>query len=58
MDENEFEIDGTHYIAVDGGNDDCTGCAFARSSACHTAPCCWPSQRIDGRDVIFVERQQ
>lgn len=57
MDENEFEIEGIHYIAVDGKRDDCTGCALERSSFCHTAPCCWPSQRFDERDVIFVEKQ-
>lgn len=58
MDENEFEFEGFTYIAVDGAQDDCEGCTFLRSGACHRIPYCYPSQRVDGRDVIFVEKQQ
>lgn len=57
MDENEFEIDGKVYVAVpDDGEFFCSGCAF-ESYTCPEIEC-RPKHRLDGRNVIFVEKQQ
>lgn len=57
MNENEFEIDGTSYVAIeDTGYEACKGCAFSVfGTGCSFAPGCVKEDRHDGRDVIFVE---
>lgn len=63
MGENEFELDGKRYIAV-GANIGCIGCAMDDLNVCprhvksDKVPNCAPSLRKDGRNVIFVEKQQ
>ena len=65
MDENEFEFNGVAFAAVYGLN--CRDCAMwnVDECACNTVskrefvfPACNSSQRKDGRDVIFVEKQK
>lgn len=57
MDENEFEYDGKVYVtAPDDGEFFCNGCAF-ESYSCPDAEC-RPKHRVDGRNVIFVEKQK
>lgn len=59
MDENEFEIEGVVYMAEDarvGGS--CNGCAFfVPMTWCGRPNSCSQGTRIDGRNVIFVEKQ-
>lgn len=58
MNENEFELDGKKYHAVNG--DDCKGCAAGRFDPprCHDFAECSGHRRTDGRNVIFVEDVQ
>lgn len=61
MNENEFELNGKVYVAVD--NKECDGCAFSYgddgsvTDGCGVCPRCYPSEREDDRSVIFVEKQ-
>lgn len=61
MNENEFELDGKVYVAVDA-ECGCNGCAFnqvsVRDCNAYAAPYCTRKYRIDNRNVIFVEKQQ
>ena len=57
MDENEFEYEGKTYVtAPDDGEFFCGGCAFESSRCIGIIPECRPRFRIDGRNVIFVEK--
>jgi hypothetical protein len=58
MDENEFELNGIQYVAVeDIYNEGCDSCSFnIQNTGCAFAPTCFEDERIDGRDVIFVEK--
>lgn len=62
MNENEFELDGKVYVAVEGK--DCDGCAFCdgpddnTAIGCGLSPRCYPHGRIDNRSVIFTEKTQ
>ena len=65
MDEKEFEFNGVVIVAAYGLN--CMDCAMwnVNECVCNTVskrdfvfPACNNSQRKDGRDVIFVEKQQ
>lgn len=64
MDENEFEVDGIIYVAVDAPPvKPCNKCSFFINDRCtgmlmNAAPDCFGDFRDDGRDVIFVEKQQ
>lgn len=67
MGENEFELNGVVYVAVEESIDakQCNGCAmkndkhpFKCIGNSYEIPDCDPSFRIDGRNVIFVEKQQ
>ncbi len=60
MDENEFELNGIQYVAVeDVYNEGCDSCAFNEAgTGCAFAPTCFEDERVDGRDVIFAEKQQ
>ena len=60
MNENEFNVDGKDFIAVpcDGK---CYGCYFDYGVGCHAVsgvPNCNRENRVDGKFVIFVEKQQ
>lgn len=64
MDENEFEFEGKNYIAVSYTGGDCgceqsKCCAFdrMRHALCSRFKCT-PDKRQDGRNVIFLEKQQ
>lgn len=63
VNEDGIERDGNVYVAVDEDNDDfdckCHGCAFIAYSfsECDGIKC-RNYERIDGRDVIFVEKQK
>lgn len=58
MNENEFEFSGVAYISAEP-TDYCVGCAFIDDTIkCVLSPDCRRSVRADGRDVIFVEKQQ
>lgn len=58
MNENEFELDGKVYVAVQSDGT-CSGCALILTSkkTCHSAPACDRVHREDKRNVIFVEKQ-
>lgn len=58
MDEDEFELNGIQYVAVeDIYNEGCDSCSFnIQNTGCAFAPTCFEGERIDGRDVIFVEK--
>ena len=62
MDVNEFEIDGKVYVtAPDDGEFFCDGCSFDWGEGYCGAwsdeiPRCSKVSRMDGRDVIFVEK--
>ena len=57
MDENEFEIDGVLYVAINDYTNDCNGCAFSMDEIkCGLAPACGIKRREDDRSVIFVEK--
>jgi len=60
MDDNEFELNGVKYYAVeDVDNEGCDSCSFNMpGTGCAFAPPCVEDERIDGRDVIFLEKQQ
>lgn len=52
--ENEFELNGRRYVAVDTTGT-CEGCAFEGDKpGCDSAPPC-SARRSDGRNVIYVE---
>ena len=54
MNENEFELNGRWYAAVDTTGT-CEGCAFeGDKTGCDSTPSCSP-RRSDGRNVIYVE---
>lgn len=64
MNENEFELDGEVYAAIDGDN--CRDCDMWSTDECmcnvvnkmdFVFPSCNNSQCKDGKDVIFVEKQ-
>ena len=55
MNENEFELDGKVYVAVEDSN--CDGCAFS-AVTCSPTPPCHNEDRKDNKSVIFVEKQQ
>ena len=64
MNENEFELDGKVYVAEQcvliDENPSCCWCAFDALSKrinCKIVPCD-DHERKDGRNVIFVEKQQ
>jgi len=62
MDENEFEFDGNKYVAKESSGK-CDGCSFNGDGGDCEAwsdeiPRCAKVSRMDGRDVIFVEKQQ
>lgn len=61
MDENEFEIGFVRFIAIpseDMYGLECKDCALRNmTDECEDAKC-RPIDRIDGRNVIFVEKQQ
>ena len=53
--ENEFELNGKRYIAVNTTGT-CEGCAFDGDELnCARTPSCSTARRSDGRNVIFVE---
>lgn len=55
MSENDFELNGKRYIAVNTTST-CEGCAFDGDEPnCAHAPSCSTARRPDGRNVIFVE---
>lgn len=62
MSENEFELNGSLFDAENSGGE-CIGCAFCIDNEdCNadfdSVPPCHHVDRHDGRDVIFVEKQQ
>lgn len=59
MNENEFELDGKFYVAVDVDHDSCGKCSL-RAHPCYLTnfPHCASNDRKDKRNVIFVEKQQ
>lgn len=62
MDENEFEFDGNKYVAEESSVR-CEGYQFnGEGGDCEAwsdeIPCCAKTSRMDGRDVIFVEKQR
>ena len=62
MNEDEFEMDGITYIAAEKANSmtRCSYCAFNKNLECldRNMPACRNDIRKDGRNVIFVEKQQ
>lgn len=63
MNDNEFELNGKSYIAVDDNDSPCIGCALHHKDECgesyyHVVPQCDGNGRPDHRNVIFVEKQQ
>lgn len=64
MDENEFELDGVAYVAGSNKKGVCYGCAFfnglikPRCLESGVVPECAGDFRVDGQDVIFVEKPQ
>ena len=65
MDENEFYINGVKYSAVEAKRSShdnligCDGCELERLECpLLSRPKCNKGDRLDGRDVIFVEKQQ
>ena len=64
MEENEFEFDGKTYVSRHKAKSmsRCQYCAFSMCFECiddeSAIPQCVGCYRIDGRDVIFVEKQQ
>ena len=60
MDENEFEFEGVNLVAaIAEGVSGCDGCYFDdKGDSCSTAnrPFCYKFYRLDGRNVIFVEK--
>lgn len=56
----EVKIGGVIYTAQNAiAPDNCTGCAFrTRYDACFSAPYCSGRQRSDGRNVIFVRKNE
>ena len=60
VDDNEFELNGVQYVAVeDDGNEGCNQCSFNMAgTGCAFAPPCIEDERVDGRNVIFMEKQQ
>lgn len=62
MNENEFELDGKTFEAIEKAKsmDRCSYCAFRHGVECleeAAIPACSSEVRIDGRSVIFVEKQ-
>lgn len=58
MNENEFELDGKIYVAMEQDSFPfCEGCAFD-ALPCGHLPECTLNKRRDGINVIFVEKQQ
>ena len=59
LSENEFIFNGTRYVAEMQTECSCDGCAFdcADDTPCLNAKCD-STERKDGRDVIFVEKQK
>lgn len=59
MDENEFESNGSMFYAKHNDSDNCDGCAFLSGRECSefSAPC-EGCKRVDGKNVIFVEKHQ
>ena len=60
MDENEFEFEGKTYVAEHCSADDC-GSTDGKQCSFISLDCgqfnCFPECRVDGRNVIFVEKQ-
>lgn len=61
MNENEFEIDGKAYVAVEKASSmvRCSYCSFNNAFECleNPVPACGSEIRLDKRNVIFVEKQ-
>ena len=63
MGECEFEVGGVVYIAVDAPPvKPCSKCSFFINDRCagmlmNAAPDCFGDFRVDGRNVIFVEKK-
>ena len=57
--ENEFEFYGKVYVAKDHPEDDihCVGCDLYPNCFSEVAKCT-PDERLDFKNVIFVEKQQ
>lgn len=64
LDENEFELEGIKYQAVDTNLSMeipvCEGCAFDGENIrpCMNSPQCGSAYRKDGREVIFVKVEE
>ena len=62
MNEDEFELDGKVYAAIEKAKSmsRCSYCAFDKNWECleRDVPSCAMDVRKDGRNVIFVEKQQ
>ena len=62
MNEDEFELDGKVYTAIEKAKSmsRCFYCAFDKNWECleRNIPACGNEVRKDGRNVIFVEKQQ
>lgn len=56
MNENEFEFEGKTYVALRTDIDDCVGCEM-QHLPCYKVAKCSKNERVDGFDVIFVEKQ-
>ena len=59
MSDNELELDGKTYVAVDHPESDveCIGCDLYDKRGCFEDEVnCMPDERSDGRNVIFVEK--
>jgi hypothetical protein len=66
MNENLYTHGGIEYVPQDVAKDSkdcCTGCAFdytdtIYSLLCLVAPACGPTERKDGRDIIWVLKDE
>lgn len=55
--ENEFEFEGKVYVALRTDVDNCIGCEM-RHLPCYKVAKCARNERVDGVDVIFVEKHR
>lgn len=58
--ENEFEIDGVRYVAVESKTPLCDGCAMLAKDGCTKSsrlPMCGKMCRADKRNVIFKTKE-
>ena len=63
MDENVFEIGGKIYVSACDEKGVCIGCSLDMGNECGLddmdgIPSCTSAFRVDGRERIFVEKQQ